>query len=212
MSDATLIVIAKAPVPGAVKTRLCPPCTPHEAAELAEAALADTLDAALSTRAARHLLVLDGAPGGWLLAGFDVVAQAGGGLDARLAAAFVAADGPALLVGMDTPQVTPDLLRHGLELLRRHDAVLGPAPDGGYWAIGLRRPDPAVFLGVPMSEHDTCAVQREQLRKLGLTTAALPALVDVDTIADAHAVARVAPATRFGAALRALRQTEGLAA
>ena len=197
-----VLVIAKAPVPGRVKTRLVPPCTPEQAAELAEAALADTLDAvAASGLAARRVLVLDGTPGSWLPDGFGVIPQRGIGLAARLAAAFEDAGGPAFLVGMDTPQLTPALLDAGLAALASADAAFGPALDGGYWGIGLRRADPAAFRGVPMSADDTGAVQRARLAELELCTTVLPALRDVDTIADACAVAAEAPGTRFAAVL-----------
>ena len=142
----TLLVIAKSPAPGRVKTRLTPPCTPEQAARLAGAALSDTLAAAArSRRAARRVLVLDGASGPWLPRDFEVVPQRGEGLAARLAAAFQGAAGPAFLVGMDTPQVTPELLDAGLAALDHADAAFGAALDGGYWGIGLRRPDPAAF-------------------------------------------------------------------
>jgi rSAM/selenodomain-associated transferase 1 len=201
----TLLVIAKSPVPGRVKTRLTPPCTPEQAARLAGAALGDTLAAVgRADRAARRLLVLDGAPGPWLPRDFEVVPQCSGGLAARLAAAFEAAAGPAFLVGMDTPQVTPALLDAGLAALERADAAFGPALDGGYWGIGLRRPDPGVFRGVPMSEPSTGAAQRCRLAELGLTTTTLPTLRDVDTVADALAVASEAPDTRFAATLATL--------
>jgi rSAM/selenodomain-associated transferase 1 len=198
-----LLVIAKAPVPGRVKTRLCPPCTPGEAAKLAAAALVDTLAAvARSRRATRRVVVLDGVAGPWIPAGFDVVPQDGAGLAERLAAAFARAGGPAFLVGMDTPQITPSLLDAGLAALERADAALGPALDGGYWGIGLRRPDAAAFDAVPMSTRHTGAVQRKRLAELGLRTALLPALRDVDTIADAEVVAGQAPASCFARALR----------
>jgi rSAM/selenodomain-associated transferase 1 len=198
-----LIVIAKAPRAGHVKTRLCPPCTPGQAAALARAALEDTLAAVASAPAARRRVVaLDGPAGGWLPPGFDLVVQRGEGLAERLAAAFDDVGGPALLVGMDTPQVTPALLGRGLAALERADAVLAPALDGGYWAIGLRQPDPRVFEGVPMSLATTGASQRARLAALGLSIATLPALRDVDTIDDAQAVAASAPATRFARALR----------
>src|SRR4051794_20542096 len=208
---ATLIVIAKAPVPGRVKTRLCPPCTPRQAAALAEAALRDTLDAALRSRAARRVLALDGPPGPWLPPGFDVLPQRGDGLAERLANAFADISGPAFLVGMDTPQVEPRLLDAGLSACAREDAVLGPAHDGGYWAIGLRAPDPAVFAGVPMSAAVTAAFQRARLERLGLSTVLLPALRDVDTFADAEAIARAAPRSRFAAALEAPAPAEAAA-
>ncbi|MFF4873357.1 DUF2064 domain-containing protein [Streptomyces sp. NPDC000961] len=194
----TLLVIAKQPLPGRVKTRLTPPFTPEEAASLAEAALADTLATAARVPADRHVLVLDGAPGPWLPPGFHVVPQAAGGLDVRLAAAFAACDGPALLIGMDTPQITPEVLAPAL---RRdtHDAWFGPAADGGFWALGLAVPDPALLLGVPMSRSDTGAVQYARLRAAGLGVGLLPVLHDVDTARDARHVAAEAPGTRFAA-------------
>ena len=115
----SLIVIAKAPIPGLVKTRLCPPCTPVEAAGLAEAALADTLARVLETPVDRRVVVLDGQPGDWLPDGFEIFAQRGDGLDERLAAAFADVGGPALIVGMDTPQLTSALLSRRARRARR---------------------------------------------------------------------------------------------
>jgi hypothetical protein len=201
-----LAVIAKAPVPGRVKTRLCPPCTPSEAADLAEAALRDTLEAVLAAPCRRRLLILDGDADGWVDSDFEVLRQRGGTLDERLAAAFEDAGGPTLLIGMDTPQVTPDLLAAGLAALddAEVDAVLGPAVDGGYWAIGLGRPDPRAFLGVPMSKPWTGEAQRGRLRALGLRVRTLPALRDVDVIEDARAAAEASAETKFAAAFRSL--------
>ena len=197
----TLLVIAKQPVPGRVKTRLVPPCTYEQAAALAEAALTDTLHTVLMAPAARRVLVLEGEPGPWLPPGFDIVPQCGGPLDERLAAAFAAVRGPALLIGMDTPQVTPGLLEVDWQAA---DAAFGPAADGGFWALGLRVPDPALLRGVPMSTPDTGAIQRARLLSAGLRVAELPQLRDVDTAVDARAVARKAPRSRFAARVREL--------
>lgn len=200
----TLLVIAKAPVAGRVKTRLTPVFTPRQAAALALAALRDTLDAVLATPVRRRVLVLDGQPGPWVPAGVEVIAQGAGGLDVRLAAAFALADGPALLIGMDTPQVTPGLLALGLDFTEA-DAWFGPAADGGFWALGLAEPDPALPLGVPMSSPHTGEVQRRRLTDAGLAVRDLPGLCDVDTPADARRVAAAAPRTRFAALHRSLR-------
>ncbi len=194
----TLLVIAKEPLPGRVKTRLTPPFAPAEAAALAEASLADTLQAVAATPAARRVLVLDGAPGPWLPPGFEVVPQCAGGLDERLADAFARCEGPALLIGMDTPQVTPELLTVDLAGC---DAWFGPAEDGGFWALGLAEPDPALLRGVPMSTPFTGAVQRARLVAAGLRVRDLPRLRDVDDASDAHAVAALAPHGRFAARL-----------
>jgi uncharacterized protein len=198
-----LIVIAKEPAPGRCKTRLCPPLTAEDAATLAAAALADTLKAAAACGARRHVLALDGEPGEWVPSGFEVIPQRGHGLAERLAGAFEDVAEPALLIGMDTPQITPALLARGLSALShpRTDAVIGPALDGGYWAIGLRRPRRSLFEGVPMSSDATYAAQVAALRRTKLRVRTLVPLRDVDVMADARAVAELAPATRFADAL-----------
>lgn len=195
----TLLVIAKEPRPGRVKTRLTPPFTPEQAAALAEASLADTLDVVARTPARRRVLVLEGTPGPWLPPGFEVVRQCAGGLDERLAAAFAGCDGPALLIGMDTPQVTPELLTVDFADC---EAYFGPAEDGGFWALGLAEPDPSLLRGVPMSTPGTGAAQRARLT--GLRVRDLPPLRDVDTASDAERVARAAPHGRFAAELTRL--------
>lgn len=181
--------MAKEPVPGRVKTRLCPPFTLGEAAEIAEAALADTLDAVAGCGADRRVVALAGRPGPWLPPGFDVVPQVDGALDARLAAAWATVGGPCLQIGMDTPQVTPSLLDDAMATLDARPAALGHARDGGWWAIGLRRADPDVFLGVPMSTASTGRYQAARLRSLGMHVAVLPTLVDLDTAEDLPDVA-----------------------
>ena len=198
-SPVNLIVIAKEPVARRVKTRLCPPCTPEQAADLAAAALHDTLTAVAHTPAPRRVVVLDGNAGSWLPSGFDVVPQCGGGLDERLAHAFSAVGGPALLVGMDTPQVTPALLDEASRALMRRPegSVLGLSVDGGWWAVGLRRADPLAFLGVPMSTPETGARQRARLCARGSIPSLLSELRDVDTYADARIVAGDLPGSRF---------------
>ncbi len=203
-----LVVLAKTPRPGRVKTRLCPPYTPVQAAELATAAILDTLATVLATSAARRVVALDG-PADWVPPGLDVIPQRGDGLDERLAAAFddawAGARLPTLLIGMDTPQVTPALLATaGASLLSRAGtAVLGPATDGGWWALGLPRPDHRVLLGVPMSTASTGAVQWSRLAAAGLGPLVLPELTDVDTAETAREVAAAAPGSRFAAALAA---------
>jgi rSAM/selenodomain-associated transferase 1 len=205
VSPAALIVIAKDPRPGVSKTRLCPPCRPEQAARLAEAALRDTLEVVMAVPAVRHVLILDGEASRWRTPGLEILPQRGDGLAARLAHAFADAGTPALLVGMDTPQLTVELLAEGLAALTHHDAVLGPACDGGYWSIGLRDATPDAFAGVPMSAPDTLARQRAQLDRLGLRRAEQTTLRDVDTIEDAWAVAAQAPGSRFAAALAEVR-------
>ncbi len=207
-SGTTALVIAKEPVPGRVKTRLTPPFTPVEAARLAEAALVDTLTAVAALPVRRRVLVLDGRPGPWLPDGYEVLPQCAGGLDERIAGAFEACDGPALLVGMDTPQLTaaplaPVLAPDGWSVC---DAWFGPAADGGFWALGLADPDPDLVRGVPMSTEHTGARQRRRLLDAGLTVRDLPVLRDVDTAEDAAEIAARTDG-RFAAEHARLRQT-----
>lgn len=203
MSAVQLLVIAKAPVPGLVKTRLCPPCTTEGAAAVAAAALADTLAAVSATRATARTLVLSGrypAPDGW-----RVVAQRGGELGDRLANAYADTARPdvaSLLVGMDTPQLNTGLLTDVAARLVAADAVLAPAVDGGWWALALRDPRHAEALrDIPMSRPDTGERTGAALRAAGITVATGPVLRDVDTAADAWAVADTCPSGRFAAAV-----------
>ena len=208
-----VLVMAKEPVAGRVKTRLCPPCTPEEAAAIAEAALADTLEAVAGSGASRRIVALAGRPGPWLPPGFAVIAQRGAGLAARLANAWADAGGPGIQIGMDTPQVTAGDLDHLLALVAPGHSVLGRACDGGWWVIGLppkhpstvRPIDPAsVFTGIPMSTPVTGDRQERRLRDLGLTVRRAPRRRDIDTAADLAAVAAEAPGTRTAVLAAAL--------
>jgi glycosyltransferase A (GT-A) superfamily protein (DUF2064 family) len=210
MATGFVLVLAKTPVPGRVKTRLCPPCTPEEAAAVAAAALADTLDAVAACAASRHVVALDGPPGPWLPAGFEIIAQRGDGLAQRLAHAWsdaAAADPsqPGIQIGMDTPHVDPAELDGLLSVVAPGRAVLGGAVDGGWWVIGLAGADPmAVFDGIPMSTPVTGAHQRRRLRALGLAVHRAPVRRDIDTAADLAAVAADAPGTRTASLAAAL--------
>ncbi len=213
-----LIVLAKAPVPGRVKTRLCPPATPAQAADLAAAALLDTLAATAAAPSARTIVALagriaDGARAAEVrtaTTGAHVIAQRGVGLGTRIAAAH--ADTAVLLpglaslqVGMDTPQIDAALLADCAARLAHADAVLGPAADGGWWLLGLRDPRAAALIAdVPTSRPDTGAATLRALRDGGLRVATAPQLRDVDTVADAVEVARLAPHTAFAAAVQQL--------
>ena len=197
-----LLVITKAPVPGRSKTRLTPPCTPLQASTIAAAAVADTLDVVRATPVQRRVVALDGAPGDLDLHDLVVVPQVEGELGTRLAAAFAAAmdgdgDLPTLLVGMDTPQISPELLTDCLAQLVAAGpgtAVLGTAPDGGWWALGVHSPDAAAVLpDVPMSREDTATNTRAALQAAGLTVLELPQLTDVDHWPEAVEVAALCP-------------------
>lgn len=192
-SAGAIIVMTKAPQPGRSKTRLCPPLTLEQAAEIAEAALVDTLAAVMSCRASRRVVALDGEPGPWLPEGFEVIAQRGEGLDERLAAAFADIGERAVIIAMDTPQVTPVQLDSALSRLDEFEAMLGPTSDGGYWCIGLRIPDIDVTTGVPMSRSDTWDHQVARIEELGLSCGIVEELIDMDELDDARIIASMIP-------------------
>jgi len=215
-----LVVIAKECLPGRVKTRLHPALSFEQAAELAAASLDDTLAAALALPASRRILAFDGVTPPRLAAEFEILPQVGGGLDERLAAIFDGLDEPTVLIGMDTPQVTSELLAPVFtDWSDDTDAWLGLADDGGFWALALAAPRAGVRLdqsgpgrsrrgdlirGVPMSMDDTGARQLDRLHEAGLSVRHLPVLTDVDTIADAHSVAATVPDGRFARTLAAM--------
>lgn len=186
------MILAKAPRPGYAKTRLAKALGVTYAAELAEAFLRDTCEAARALGSARGLLAY--APRDAeaeltdLCAGLDLVPQVDGDLGARMAAAlrcaFEAGAERAVLVGSDTPQIGASGLRAGLRALDHSDVVFGPAEDGGYYLVGCRGPFPALFRDVPWSTNRVLEVSRTRARTLGLRTRLLRPLTDVDEAAD----------------------------
>lgn len=214
-----LLIVAKAPVPGFAKTRLCPPATPAQAAGIAAASLLDTLDAALLTPDAQVVVAftgnLDAATRSEEIAEAlektDVIPQRGNGFDVRLVNAHADTAArhpgtPVLQIGMDTPQVTPESLAAAAKPLYSRDSVLGLAEDGGWWALGLSDPLHAKALaGVPMSRADTGQETLRALTEVGLRPGTLPTLSDVDTMADARRVAAALPRSRFARAVTAVR-------
>lgn len=210
-----VLVVAKAPVAGLAKTRLAARVGDQAAADLAAAALLDVLHT-VAGAGLRLLVALTGelaraARGDEVrsvLADAEVFAQRGDGLADRLAYAHADARAivgeavPVLQVGMDTPQLSAALLRSCLRTAAAHDAVLGPACDGGWWGLAVRDVGWAAALrAVPMSRADTGDLTRRALRAAGAEVVLLPTLRDVDTWADAEQVSGLAPGGRFSAAV-----------
>lgn len=211
----TLLVVAKAPEPGLAKTRLAAAVGDRVAAEIAAAALLDTLDAVAAAPVAARVVALTGdldaaanaAEIRQRLASFTVIAQRGADFAARLANAHAdAAGGFAVLqIGMDTPQVTAELLTGCARRLLEAQAVLGPARDGGWWVLGVGEPAMAQCLRtVPMSAPDTGDLTLKALRDNGLDVVIVEALADVDFVDDVAAVRDAcAPTSRFARVTRA---------
>ena len=189
-----IIVFAKAPAPGRVKTRLCPPLSPKQAAALYAAFVKDTLEAAGKTGEAEVTVAYD--PGDapprldWL--GLPtpprVFLQQGGTLGERLAHAFDHAfsDGAAkvVVIGSDSPHLEPGTLRTAFQLLNQKDVALGPAEDGGYYLVGLRQPNASIFKGILWSSASVFSETAMRIKAAGLSLGLLPPLTDVDTAAD----------------------------
>ncbi len=215
-----LTIIAKSPVPGRVKTRLCPPCTPEQAAEIARAGFAETVaavDAAAAqiVRRVRKVLLLDGEPQEWMPADYEVVAQRGDGLGERLNNGFTDLSGApdhgrhgGLIVGMDTPGAASGLAAAAVAL-DRGDDVIGLAVDGGYWLIGLANPDGREFDEVPMSASNTGLAQIRRLHALGRRVHLLAMARDLDDVVDLRALASSGDRGEFvSAAQRVLATVE----
>lgn len=218
MIPVTLVVIAKAPVAGLAKTRLAATVGDQAAADIAAAALLDTLDAVEATPAQAKVLALTGdldhASSGTeihsRLHTLQVVPQRGDDFSARLAnaiddAAATAGTRPVLLIASDTPQVTAALLIECAQALLETDVVFGLARDGGWWVIGVTDPSMADCLHtIPTSRSDTGPATLEALRANGLAVTLVAELSDVDTVDDMEIVrAECAPDSRFIHAIKA---------
>ncbi len=204
--ELTVAVIAKECLPGRVKTRLSPPLTPVHAAGIAQLSLSRTLETVRRLPVSQRLLVMDGTPRRHDAEGFTVAAQASGSLDKRLAAICDLVAGPLLIVGMDTPQLSSDHLAPLLEdwsaAAPEHDAWLGPASDGGFWSLALRRPCGSLIRGVPMSTDTTGVKQLARLRGEGLSAGLLTELGDMDYFDNAVEIAAGLPGTDFAIAVQ----------
>jgi len=196
-----LIIFAKEPLPGQVKTRLCPPLSPQAAARLYGQFLEDVLEemadlpqlpiaVAYTPEAARPFFQKLVSPDTHL------VAQAGADLGDRLRQAFAwgFAQGAAtvLIRNSDSPDLPGSLVLEAQEVLAggRAQAVLGPCPDGGYYLVGLKTPQPRLFQDINWSSSTVLADTLAQAGRLGLTAHLLPSWLDIDTIADLQAFVR----------------------
>jgi len=214
----TLLVVAKAPEPGRAKTRLAATVGDRVAADIAAAALLDTLDAVAAAPVATRVVALTGdldrAAGAdairQRLESFTVIGQRGDDFANRLANAHADASKafagrPVLQIGMDTPQVTAELLADCAGRLLETRAVLGLADDGGWWVLGVRTPAAAECLrSIPMSRSDTGELTLKALRDNGIDVTPVQPLADIDVVDDIATVRDACePASRFARVTRA---------
>ena len=193
MSDRALLVVAKRPAAGRTKTRLCPPLTRAEAAELYRCLLLDTLDLIRSVPGVKPIIAyLPEAAAGYfqeLAPDFDLLPQRGADLGERLdnALTHCLAKGfrQAVIMNSDGPTLPAENLRMAFEVLEKEvDVVLGPCEDGGYYLVGITRPQPGLFRGMEMSTETVMAETLARARELKLSVATLPGWYDVDTAGD----------------------------
>ncbi len=189
-----LIIFAKAPIPGEVKTRLCPPLDHDEAASLHGSLVLDAIErtkglqsislyvAGTPDLAHPFFKVLEGRYGARLLL------QRGPDLGARMRQAmqdaFDQGTQAVILTGTDLPTLPRAHLQQALTLVKGHDVVLGPTADGGYYLIGLRKMMPALFDGIAWSTASVFAETKKKIEAAGLSLGLLPECRDVDTLDD----------------------------
>jgi rSAM/selenodomain-associated transferase 1 len=198
---AVLIIFAKEPAPGQVKTRLCPPMSPQDAARLHGQFLEDVLEemarlpeitiALAYTPESSRPFFQNLAPPAILL-----VAQAEAYLDERLIQAcdwgFAQGFETVLIRNSDSPDLPGWVVVEAQLILDsgRAQVVLGPCPDGGYYLMGLKSPQPQLFQGISWSSPTVLADTLAQAERLGLTVHLLPTWLDIDTLADLQAFVR----------------------
>ncbi|MFQ5811675.1 MAG: TIGR04282 family arsenosugar biosynthesis glycosyltransferase [Anaerolineae bacterium] len=209
-----LIIMAKAPVPGQVKTRLCPPYTFEEAAELCRCFLLDTFDLVsrlwgITVAVAYFPAGAEGIFRSMVSPAFQLLPQKGNNLGQRLNNAFEQlfslGYGQVVAIGADSPTLPLSHIERAFELLARadNDLVLGPSADGGYYLIGMKAPHPILFLGLAMGTERILSETLERARRANLRASLLPPWYDVDTQndlerlrAELRAAPRVAMHTR----------------
>jgi rSAM/selenodomain-associated transferase 1 len=199
-SSAAIIVFAKAPVAGQVKTRLCPPLTPDEAASLHGSLVLDMLERCQSLKGYDRILAGTPSPHHPFFRAMEarfkipVWDQMGDDLGARMSSAFKKSLGSpyrsVVVIGTDIPGINGPLVTMAVKSLQDHDVVLGPTVDGGYYLIGLRSPVPGLFENIPWSTDQVYAITEQKIKALGLSLKILPRLQDLDTVEDLHTFIR----------------------
>lgn len=190
----SLLVVAKQPVPGRAKTRLCPPLSPIQAAELYECFLRDTLDVMRRVPNVQRVVCYlpDEAREYFsrLAPDMEQTRQRGESLGERLdhllTAALAGGSARAAVIGSDSPNLPEDYVARAFDQLSEADVVLGPTQDGGYYLIGMKQPQPLLLRQVQMSTSHVLADTLALAQALDLSVSLLPAWYDIDTIEDLY--------------------------
>jgi uncharacterized protein len=197
------VIFAKAPIPGQVKTRLCPPLTPDEAATLHGSFVLDMLErtklatTTLKLPCDRYLACAPSSTHVFFKImeerhGVKVIDQVGDDLGARMnqvcESMFARGYSRVVMIGTDVPTIPLNHFGQAQDQLEHHDLVLGPALDGGYYLIGLKRKSPELFMGIPWSTSQVLKLTQDKAATIGLKTALLEPWRDVDTLSDLQAL------------------------
>ena len=193
-STSCLIIFSKAPIPGEVKTRLCPPLTPDEAASLHGSMVLDLLERTKRCQGVHRILACSPSLDHPFFKtvgsrhGIQLINQAGEDLGSRMdhaiQAGFSQGFKNVILIGTDIPSLQPSIVKAAQDQLIDHDVVLGPTYDGGYYLIGLRHPQAELFTDLPWSTDQVCSLTRTKAETLGLSVGDLQHERDLDTLAD----------------------------
>jgi rSAM/selenodomain-associated transferase 1 len=190
----TLLVVAKQPAPGQTKTRLCPPLTHDQAAELYDCFLRDTLSIMRAVSDVRCVIgyLPEDAQGYFrqLAPDMELSPQRGSSLGERLdhllTEALLGGSQRAVIMDSDSPTLPSAYLQQAFDDLADADVVLGPTHDGGYYLIGLNKPQPHLLREVQMSTSHVLADTVALAENSGLNVSLLPVWYDVDTIEELH--------------------------
>ena len=202
-AEGALIIFAKAPIPGQVKTRLCPPLNPDEAASLHGSMVMDIAEQTRGIRRLDRFLActpsLDHAFFQTLAARYRLTLceQVGDDLGQRMNHAINKSLKKgyqyALVIGTDIPALSLETYKKAVSLLKTQDIVLGPTHDGGYYLIGLKRPTPEIFTDISWSTGNVCALTQEKAQVLGRTVGLLDFECDIDTFEDIQTFMAASP-------------------
>lgn len=195
MSKDVLVIFTRYPIPGATKTRLIPALGESGAAELHRRMVEHTIGEVRQLSKETELLVevqYTGATrellASWLGTDLELCEQVEGDLGKRMSSAFSRhfrnQTERMLIIGTDCPQLSVKILKEAFNLLVKHDVVIGPAYDGGYYLIGLRQPVPELFDNVPWGTAEVLSCTVDIVNRFGLSYALLEQLHDVDRPSD----------------------------
>jgi uncharacterized protein len=217
-----LIIFTRYPTPGTVKTRLIPAVGADGAANLHRQMTENTLRQARELAAQLPISIAIHFDGDrpqqmvdWLGADLVYQSQGAGDLGVRMARSITTAHQAGaervVLIGTDCPELTADILKQAFELLQNRDLVLGAALDGGYYLIGMRQPQPALFVDIDWSTDRVCQQTIDIANRWNLSIGYLPKLADIDHPEDLPRLTRLGLGAKISIVIPALNEARSIA-